>query len=91
MFWAVVALCSASLNIENELHEIRRILFHQEKEIQELKTENQVLRNDLAKLKTEIEKLKADDDDVSELGENFTISENEEIQIRNSSVNTDQE
>ena len=87
VFWATVALCSASLNVENELHEIRRVLFHQEKEIQDLKTENQVLRNDLAKLKTEIEKLKADDDDVSELGENFTISENEEIQIRNISFN----
>lgn len=86
VFWAIVALCSASLNVENELHEIRRILFHQEKEIQDLKTENQVLRNDLAKLKTEIEKVKAGDD-VSELGENFTVSENEEIQIRNNSVN----
>ena len=84
--WAVIAFCSASLNVENELHEIRRILIHLEDEVQELKSENRVLRADVAEMAKEIEKLKADDNGYG-FGENITGSENEEIQIRNSSVN----
>ena len=45
VFWGVFVLCSASLDVENELKEIRRILARQEREIQELKGENRVLRN----------------------------------------------
>ena len=86
VFWAAVVFCSASLNVENELHEIRRILIQLEDEVQELKSENRVLRADVAEMAKEIEKLKADDSGYG-FGENITGSENEEIQIRNSSVN----
>nr|XP_022298826.1 uncharacterized protein LOC111107771 [Crassostrea virginica] len=86
VFWAAVAFCSASLNVENELHEIRRILIYQEEEIRELKSENRVLRADVAEMAKEIEKLKADDNGYG-FGGNITGSENEEVQIRNSSVN----
>ena len=77
VFWVVIAFCSASLNVENELHEIRRLLIHLEDEVQELKSENRVLRADVAEMAKEIEKLKADDNGYG-FGENITGSENEE-------------
>ena len=69
-----MVLCAASLDVENELKEIRTILARQEREIQGLKSENRVLRSknrvfrsenrvlraDVLRIATEIETLKND-------------------------------
>ena len=62
VFCAIVALCSAyvPVNVENEWYEIRKILIHQEKGIQKLKSENRDLRADMANMKRENRDLRAD-------------------------------
>ena len=42
VFWGVVVLCAASLDVENELKEMRAILTQQESVNQELRNENRV-------------------------------------------------
>ena len=53
VFWGVVVLCVASLDVENELKEIRTILVRQEREIQELRGENKVLTGENKELRSE--------------------------------------
>ena len=86
VFLTADVFCSASVNVENELKEIRRILIHQEMEIQELKSENRVLHASVAKMATEIQKLKADDHG-SEHGGNISASQGEGIQTSNNTAN----
>lgn len=86
VFLVTVSLCSASVNVENELREIQRILVQQEMEIQELKNENRDLRADLAKITSDVEKIKADSHG-SELTRNITVSQNKENPIQNRSAN----
>ena len=54
-------------------------------EIQELKNENRDLRADLAKITSDIEKIKADSHG-SELTRNITVSQNKENPIQNRSA-----
>lgn len=56
VFWVVVVLCAASLDVENELNDVRAIITQQESVNQELRNENRVLRADVRKITTEIEK-----------------------------------
>lgn len=82
VFLTAAVFCSASVNVENELKEIRRILIQQEMEIQELKSENRVLHASVAKMATEIQKLKADDHG----SEHFSASQDEGLQTSNNTV-----
>ena len=43
VFWRVLVLYAATLDVENELKQLRTILVRQEREIQELRNENRVL------------------------------------------------
>ena len=85
VFWGVVVLCAASLDLENELKEIRTILARQEREIQnlqsenrDLRSENRVLQADMRRMVTEIENLKTDNFLRTEL-----MSQNEELRENN--------
>lgn len=85
VFLTAAVFCSASVNVENELKEIRRILIQQEMEIQELRNENRVLHASVAKMATEIQKLKADDHGSKHEGNN-SASEDEGLQTSNNTV-----
>ena len=85
VFWGVVVLCAASLDLENELKEIRTILARQEREIQnlqsenrDLRSENRVLQADMRRMVTEIENLKTDNFLRTE-----SMSQNEELRESN--------
>ena len=90
VFWGVVVLCAASLDVEIELKEIRTILARQEREIQELKGENRVLRNenrvlqaDMRRMATEIENLKTDNFVKTSSVRQFLVSQNEGLKEKN--------
>ena len=94
-----MVLCAASLDVENELKEIRTILARQEREIQGLKSENRVLRSknrvfrsenrglraDVLRIATEIETLKNDNFHRTEIAREFSSSQNEVLRERNTS------
>ena len=84
VFWGLVVLCAASLDVEIELKEIRTILARQEREIQNLHSENRVLRNenrvlqaDMRRMATEIENLKTDNFLRTASVRQFPVNQNE--------------
>ena len=77
VFWGVVVLCAASLDVENELKEMRAILTQQESVNQELRNENRVLRAEVRKITTEIEKLKKNDFSMTATGHKLSEIPNE--------------
>lgn len=80
---ASITLCTANVNVENELMEIRTILIYQKREIKALRNENRVLRADVRKLAVEIDNLKNMKNHTLKTSEEYSSDQDDGIRESN--------